>query len=281
MLKSATVCNKFTAFELCNQLILQKIAFMKSKLLFLLCLTASITTFAQYSDEEAEVPATMNIVKLNAPDMLIRNFTFQYERVISKNISVAVAFRGMPNGKIPLSGAALNAVGLGFASGFTPLSKIKVNGLAITPEVRFYVGKKGYGQGFYFAPFYRYSQAQLKEISIDYDLTPNSEKLIKLNGKSTVNMGGLMIGAQWFFGERISLDWWIAGLQFGANKGSFSGFTSVPLTTDDQARVLSEINNVDIPFVKKTVTVNANNATVSIKGPWLGVRAGLAIGIRF
>jgi hypothetical protein len=254
---------------------------MKSKLLFLLCLTASITTFAQYSDDEAEVPATMNIVKLNVPDMALRNFTFQYERVLTKNISVAVAFRGMPNGKIPLTGTLLNLSGLGFASDFTPIGKIKVNGFAVTPEARFYVGKKGYGQGFYFAPFYRYSQAQLKEISIDYDLTPNSEKLIKLNGKSTVNMGGLMIGAQWFLGERISLDWWIVGLQYGSNKGTFSGFTSVPLTTQEQADVLNEINNFEVPYVKKTVTVDANNAIVNIKGPWLAGRAGLAIGIRF
>jgi hypothetical protein len=253
---------------------------MKLKLLLLLCLTASTSAFAQYMDDETEVPVTMNIVKLNASDMLMRNFTFQYERVINKKISVALALRGMPNGKIPLSSALLNASGLGLASGFTPLNKIKVNGFAITPEVRFYVGKKGYGQGFYLAPFYRYSQAQLKEISIDYDLT-SGEKLIKLNGKSSVNMGGLMIGAQWFLGERISLDWWIAGLQFGGNKGSFSGFTSVPLTAQEQLDIKNEIDNFEIPFVKKTATVNANNATVDIKGPWLAGRAGIAIGIRF
>lgn len=255
---------------------------MNLKIFILLCLSFTATkVFSQYMDEEeGEVPLTMNIIKLNAPDLLMRNFTFQYERVINKRISVALGLRGMPNGKIPLSAALLNSVGLGLVSDFTPLNKIKVNGFAITPEMRFYVGKKGYGQGFYLAPFYRYSQAKLKEITIDYDLTPTSEKLIKLNGKSSVNMGGLMIGAQWFLGERISLDWWIAGLQFGGNKGSFSGFTSVPLTAQEQIDIKTEIDKFEIPFVKKTATVGANNASVSIKGPWLAARFGLAIGIR-
>ncbi len=258
-----------------------KTTYMKFKLLLLVCLVFTATKgFSQYADEEYEAPATMNIVKLNASDLLVRNFTFQYERVINKRISVAIAGRVMPNGKIPLSNALLNAAGLGLVSDFTPLSKIKVNGFAITPEMRFYVGKKGYGQGFYFAPFYRYSQTKLKEITIDYDLT-SGEKLIKLNGKSAVNMGGLMIGAQWFLGERISLDWWIAGLQFGGNKGSFSGFTSVPLSTQEQADIKNEIDKFEIPFVKKTATVTANNATVDIKGPWLAGRAGIAIGLRF
>lgn len=254
---------------------------MNLKTFILLCLSFTATKgFSQYmDDEEGEVPLTMNIIKLNVPDMFVRNFTFQYERVINQRISVALGVRGMPNGKIPLSSALLNASGLGIVSGFTPLNKIKVNGFAITPEMRFYVGKKGYGQGFYLAPFYRYSQAKLKEINIDYDFTAG-EKLIKLNGKSSVNMGGLMIGAQWFLGERISLDWWIAGLQFGGNKGSFSGFTSVPLTTTDQVNIIEEINKIEIPYVKKTVTVDANNARLDIKGPWLAGRFGVAVGIR-
>jgi hypothetical protein len=37
----------------------------------------------------------------------------------------------------------------------------------------------------------------------------------------------------------------------------------------------------DLPVVKPTYAVDGNGATIDVKGPWGGIRAGLAVGFRF
>jgi hypothetical protein len=91
-----------------------------------------------------------------------------------------------------------------------------------------------------------------------------------------------MLGSQWMIARRVALDWWIVGPHFGAGKGTLSGRTSTPISTADQNSLLSEISDIvnGIPFVKNTIKVDANSASVSLTGPWSGVRAGLSLGFR-
>jgi hypothetical protein len=53
------------------------------------------------------------------------------------------------------------------------------------------------------------------------------------------------------------------------------------LNQDQQNEILTTLSDIDIPLVEETYTVNANSASVSLKGPWAGIRAGLSLGIRF
>jgi hypothetical protein len=58
--------------------------------------------------------------------------------------------------------------------------------------------------------------------------------------------------------------------------------SSTPLTPSEQADLQNELENLAYPFgVKATVSVNANGATVQMKGPVAGVRAGIMLGFRF
>jgi hypothetical protein len=80
----------------------------------------------------------------------------------------------------------------------------------------------------------------------------------------------------------VAFDWWIIGPHFGAGKGTLSGRNSSPISTADQNSLRTEIADVvnGIPFIKNTIYVDANSASVSLTGPWAGVRAGFSLGFR-
>jgi hypothetical protein len=84
------------------------------------------------------------------------------------------------------------------------------------------------------------------------------------------------------FAQRVAFDWWIIGPHIGTGKGTLSGRTSSPISTADQNSLRTEIADVvnGIPFIKNTIYVDANSASVSLTGPWAGVRAGISLGFR-
>lgn len=233
--------------------------------------------------QENEKPegTKMNNVKLNLMPLAIKNFSFQYERVITKRFSAAIGVRFMPNSGLPIKNTFIDLVGAADPNAAATIDNLKVSNFAITPEVRLYVGKKGYGRGFYIAPYYRYAVFKSAELPFTYENSAAQSNTIKLNGKINTNTGGLIFGAQWFLGKYISLDWWILGGHFGANKGVFTGKASIPLTPEEQADLKASIDAFELPFGNKTAIVNAQGATINFNGPWAGVRAGLSIGFRF
>ncbi len=88
-----------------------------------------------------------------------------------------------------------------------------------------------------------------------------------------------MLGSQWKLKKYLYLDWWILGPHYGASKGSIVGKQS--LSPSEQSSLKTELDQIDIPILKTTNTVDANGATVFFKGPWGGVRGGLCLGFRF
>jgi hypothetical protein len=92
-----------------------------------------------------------------------------------------------------------------------------------------------------------------------------------------------MIGAQWFLGESKNwvLDWWIIGAHYGASKGDFNAKTSRTLNAIEQQELKKQLEDLDIPLVDYTVTVNSNGAAMKVDGPWAGLRTGLSFGYRF
>nr|MBP6365337.1 hypothetical protein [Bacteroidales bacterium] len=62
----------------------------------LLAVTALIlcSVFTVRAQESAK--PQMNFVKFNLTSLLLKNYSLQYERVLSKSISAAVSFRFMP-----------------------------------------------------------------------------------------------------------------------------------------------------------------------------------------
>ena len=88
-----------------------------------------------------------NIVKINLIGFSVNG---QYERILSKRVSIALSYKILPNGKFIFRGLIPTTDPQARES----LDNLILSNSAITPEVRFYLGKKGYGQGFYLAPFY-------------------------------------------------------------------------------------------------------------------------------
>ena len=231
------------------------------------------------ANNQEQIPA-LNLIKLNLAGILLKNYSLQYERVLSKKLSVALQYRMMPEAGIPFKSAVLKAVG-DDPDTKKIIDDFKMSNFAITPEVRFYLNKKGYGRGFYIAPFYRYASFTSNDLNVFYTDDNNTEQSVKMSGKLTSNTAGILIGIQKDLGEHVVLDISLFGPHYGSGKGDFSGTTSQPLTPDEQDDLRQQLEDIDIPLTDKTVNVNANGASLKLDGPWGGYRFAISLGVRF
>ena len=221
-----------------------------------------------------------NIIKTNVTGFFFKNFQGTYERVFSKVLSVNVSYGVVPEGKLPYTSLLSDDTDPGF-------KEISLNGNNFTLEPRFYVGKRGFGQGFYIAPYYRYSSYKVSNYSTTVDVTvngiPYDSVLINFTGDASAHSGGLLIGSQWFLGksENIVLDAWFLGAHFGKATGNLDGITNRKLNSLEQQEVQKELDKLDIPIVEYKATVNENGANIKVDGPWAGLRIGLSLGYRF
>jgi hypothetical protein len=250
--------------------------------LALLCisLTQLKAQNAPASDEPKSKHQQVNIVKLNLTAIALKNYSVQYERTLNRKFSVVLGVRSMPSTTLPFKNAILKQVNEDDPDTKNTIETFKLSNFAITPEIRLYLSNKGYGQGFYLAPFYRHASYKTSTLNFDYEGAGTSGT-IDLSGKLTTNTAGLMLGAQWGIGKRLSLDWWILGPHYGSGSGEFSGTSSRTLTAQEQQDLRDQLNDLDIPLTDKTVTVNANSASLKLDGPWAGIRAGILLGFKF
>ncbi|MDB5232333.1 MAG: hypothetical protein JWN76_3138, partial [Chitinophagaceae bacterium] len=209
--------------------------------------------------------------------LLVKNYSFQYELAIGRKTSVALGYRFMPNSTLPFISSIKSTIN-------DPDTEKQVDDLttsnsAFTPEIRFYLGKKGVFHGFYLAPFARISQYKASMPHFNYKVA-STDRTIAMNGKLNTTTGGLLMGAQWSLGKTIYLDWWILGLNGGSSNGFIEGKQSLSPMEQDAFR--QALKDLEIPFTKTTVTVDANGGRLDMKGSWAGLRGGgLCIGIRF
>lgn len=233
----------------------------------LLALLASASLLSQETNSEK-----MNIVKTNVTAYAFRNVNLTYERVLSRKFSIAASYGTVTKGKIPFSSSFLKD---------TEFSDAQVGLSHFTFEPRIYFGQV-YGKGFYLAPYYRHTNFNADNVTLNVDFETDSVPM-KIVGKATGDSGGLMLGVQWFLGKSDNwiLDFWMIGAHYGKGKGDFRGNSARPLTLEEQAQVKQEIDDLDIPFVEYTVTTDANGATIKVDGPWAGLRSGLSFGYRF
>jgi hypothetical protein len=242
--------------------------------------TSSNTSTLHPEKADSKKEHKRNFIKINLTSIALKNYSIQYERVLSKAISFSASFRTMPSTTLPFNHLILKAIGDNMNTKKV-IENVRLGNFAFTPEVRFYVGKKGYGRGFYFAPFYRYASFSTNSLTFDFQNTAGAQSSINLSGKLTANTGGLLLGAQWYLGKSMCLDWWILGPHYGSGTGDFTGVASKPLTADEQNNLRAELEDLEIPLTNKTVVVNANSASLKLNGPWGGIRAGISLGVRF
>lgn len=141
---------------------------MKKVLFILLAVVAIASGSAQ---------AQSNVVKVNILSPIARTGSVFYERTIAEDKSLQLG--------VFYTGASVDDV--------------KFRGFGITPEYRQYLSKsKEAPEGFYLAPFARYQS---------FTVTADDETMdVEAKGKFNSYGGGLLIGGQWLFNNRIILD---------------------------------------------------------------------------
>lgn len=250
--------------------------------------TPADTTENAYTERYTETSEYRpeNFLKTNLSSFVFRNFSITYERIFTKRFSLSLGVRWMPNGNLPLKNTIIK-IAEDESEGSTDedledfIRETEVGGIAITLEPRFYIGE-GYGKGFYFAPYYRYTNFKFGKISVDYQNEFNEEKTIFIDGNISAHSAGLMIGAQYFLGKGFVLDWWIIGAHYGFSNGDLSGTPSSPLSEYEQQEVHDALDGIEFSDNIKEINVDSNGAEVIMEGPWAGIRAfGISVGYRF
>ena len=210
-------------------------------------------------------------IKINLSGLIVKNISVQYERKVAKRISVALNYRTLPYGTVPFSTALSNQVN----NASVDFSKMNVGSSAITPEVRFYVGKKKAMRGFYLGPF-----ASFSNYKTDFPINFSNRSGI-FSGNLKATTGGLQLGAQMRISNRIFLDWWILGPNIGNGNGNLNlAATLTPTEQSDLRDQLEKLKgNVPLGFIQ-SYTVDSNGANVVLNGPWAGLR-GLGFNLSF
>ncbi len=246
---------------------------------------AHTETFAAGPGDESEVPGLRykNVAKVSLTAAALKNITVQYERAVSRRISLGLTYRGMPENTIAYIDRLENKIGYDEVD-FENIRNMKVTSHVITPEVRIYTGKSG-TKGFYLAPYASFASHDLKTPAFLFEKTDDdgstSTLTLPMTGKIRGISGGLMFGAQFNLGSRVTLDWWIIGASYGKADGNVDAISPVPVSQDWQEEIQYTLDQMDLPFVKYTSEVSSEGARVKINRPWAGVRGGLSIGFRF
>ncbi len=235
---------------------------------------------------DAPVFLPKQVIKINLTQLALTNISMQYEFGFHKNFSAALGASYLINRGIPSQFYTAPSD----ASGY---QLPKFGGWSVTPEIRFYPGKKVKHQaphGFYLAPYFRYSKYSLQSTYIDS--TSNGEhRTYDVKASYGGFTAGLMIGSQWIIGKHFSIDWWILGA--GAGKAKFqieSKATdgSLNMSQQEQENLKNDItsNISDLgPYGNGQVTVEttSNSAKATVKGiPMTSIRGfGLTLGFVF
>lgn len=128
--------------------------------------------------------AQNNVVKVNILSPLVKTGSFFYEHKLNSSSSFQIG-----------------GLFTSYSVGDTDLS-----GFAITPEYRFYLSeRKEAMEGFYVAPFLRYQNLTLKDTYTSYNSNGSTSTRTDKASLDTFG-GGILIGHQWIFKQRFSLD---------------------------------------------------------------------------
>jgi len=254
-------------------------SFLRHALILIVFILQATVLFAQPVTEKKEA-----ILKINVPALLFKNISLQYEQKINKKNSFALAVRFMPKHSVPFRKTVQDL----FTDTTIKLDQARMGNIGITPEYRFYLSKQGALKGFYIGGFVSFNHYN-DDIPINYyDYVNNKfiDKIATFKGSMNTVTGGIQLGAQWKLSESLNLDWWIAGPNYGINKGEFKFIGSLN-PTFEQVSLYVKMNLLKevVPLVKVEIpqgSPNDNGASFKTSGGWAGIRAmGLNLGYRF
>jgi len=238
------------------------------------------------SGQKMAEPYSKNRLKINVSSLFLNNYSFSYERSLTRKISFVAGYRLMPKtqlGNITLIKRIIDQVAKDGDGIKNDINKIGISNNCFTGELRFYTGHKPGPRGFYLSLYGRYSQFNI-DYAYEYE-TGSKTFAIPIKASSRMWGAGLMIGAQWLIARRITLDWYILGGHYGSIKGDASGTADLSsMSSADKEGVKEDLEGLISIGDKKFVTATVTNQGVQarIDGPMVGLRgAGINIGIAF
>jgi Protein of unknown function (DUF3575) len=251
-----------------------KYAHLKVIVFNIILLVSSNVLTAQVVDT-VKANEKINILKINVPALFLKNISLQYERKLGRKNSFAIAVRYRPKSTMPFQSTVEKLID----QPSVRVDLFKMGNFGVTPEYRFYVGKKDAPQGFYIGPFISYNHYNA-DIPVNY--MGDTKTGVFVGGFNTFT-AGFQLGAQWKLSEKIYLDWWIVGPNYGISKGDF--VCNTPLNEVEQISMDFELFRImegSSPRLIDSYKVDANGASFVMDGPWAGIRAmGFNIGYRF
>ena len=232
-----------------------------------------------------------NIVNVNITSPLFGMWNLSAERILTKNISVKAGLTTSPTRTIPQIELVSEIISKQTDIDDIDISLLKditYNSFNFTPELRLYLGK-GYGKGFYFSPYYRYSILNVDNFTYEDEVAGNIEN-VNLAGKFNTHSIGLMMGSQWLLGKKKNfvIDWNIIGLQFGMSNGALNGKYSGELNNtirqdiqDSFDEFFEDLHN-DVPLINGSAKIyDDNSLEINAKFPWPFLRSSISLGFRF
>ena len=240
-------------------------------------------------NSELEVPEVFrkNIVKMNLSSLAFNNYSFSYERSVSRKTTVVAGYRFMPETVASQMFASKKLINSVIDDEdheiIDDLDNTFLANTTYTGEIRFYTGEKAGARGFYVSLYGRYMNL---ELAFPYDYTYNSKTYtLPFDGRMTGFGGGLMFGAQWLIAKRVTLDWYIVGANYG--KFNIDLPASVNLSTLSEAGkrdLTEELESINGEVAGVDVKATVTNQGAHLKGnaPFVGIRgAGISLGIAF
>jgi hypothetical protein len=242
---------------------------MKKSLSFILVCTvlAIANVIAQ------DVYEKRNVMNLGLGGLALGNVSLNYERTFTDSRAASITAGLLIPRKLPTFIYDILAEEINLEA------DNKLSGFFIMPEYRFYPSYKIAPEGFYIAPFLRFNNYAL-EISGDFD-----DVTADIKGKFTGFGGGVQFGMHWIIKERVSIDFYMAGLGLYYDNLSLRFEPDDPGSVDwDELSNDIEVDVTGIPVMGEKTEIEVKHGEyVDAKSSFLfpGFRCGVSIGIVF
>ena len=238
----------------------------KSLLLVLFCTLIALTNVVAQNIVEHK-----NVVNLGLGGLALGNVSMNYERTFGESRAASLTAGFLVPRKLP------SFIYDNISDEGNWDADNKLSGFFVMPEYRFYPTYKVAPEGFYIAPFLRLNYYTL-DIGGDFD---NITADIK--GKLTGIGGGVQFGMHWVIKERVSIDFFLAGIGLYYNNISLRFESDDPGVNYDDLGTDVEVDINGIPLIGEKTEIEVGDNYVDAKASFLfpGFRSGISIGIVF
>ena len=212
-----------------------------------------------------------NVINLGLGGLAIGNVALNYERIFNDSRAASLNAGLLIPKKLP---SFIHDI---LSEDINIEADNKMWGFFVMPEYRFYPTYKIAPEGFYIAPFMRFNYYSL-ELSGDFeDITADyTGRLIRIGG-------GVQFGMHWIIKEKVSIDFFLAGLGLYYNDVSLRFESDDPDVDYDELREDVEVDFSDTPIIGKNMELEVGDDYVHATSNFIfpGLRTGVSIGIVF